>query len=222
MNDVWAGRRKRRNQAVGKRNVAVVLYLQAALCRCSQPLSGFSARCVEDEQLLNCIVQANPNAKFMYVVDTRPRVSQRYLIFFLGIHLKLMNWKWNDCRSMPWPIAQLAKATRTRISTRISNSSFAVLKTSTWCAAVCQSCWKRASWRLRPWVPSLTDYIRVVGCATSIPFWKRRWRWRVVCSKVSMFLSTALTVRFPVLLDHSIPSFFSFFIIIHLCVYVYV
>lgn len=48
---------------------------QAALCRCSQPLSGFSARCVEDEQLLNGIVQANPNAKFMYVVDTRPRVS---------------------------------------------------------------------------------------------------------------------------------------------------
>lgn len=55
--------------------------LQAALCRCSQPLSGFSARCVEDEQLLNGIVQSNPNAKFMYVVDTRPRVN--YLILHL-------------------------------------------------------------------------------------------------------------------------------------------
>jgi myotubularin-related protein 6/7/8 len=52
---------------------------KAALCRCSQPLSGFSARCVEDEQLLNGIVQANPNAKFMYVVDTRPRVSRLFM-----------------------------------------------------------------------------------------------------------------------------------------------
>lgn len=61
-----------------KGRLPVLTYLhknQAALCRCSQPLSGFSARCVEDEQLLNCIVQANPNAKFMYVVDTRPRIN---------------------------------------------------------------------------------------------------------------------------------------------------
>jgi myotubularin-related protein 6/7/8 len=50
--------------------------LQAAICRCSQPLSGFSARCLEDEQMLNCILRSNPNAKFMYVVDTRPRVRQ--------------------------------------------------------------------------------------------------------------------------------------------------
>ena len=66
----------RRHEAKEGRNVTLgMCRLQAALCRCSQPLSGFSARCVEDEQLLNCIVQANPNAKFMYVVDTRPRVS---------------------------------------------------------------------------------------------------------------------------------------------------
>uniref|UniRef100_A0A0P5Q1A2 phosphatidylinositol-3,5-bisphosphate 3-phosphatase n=1 Tax=Daphnia magna TaxID=35525 RepID=A0A0P5Q1A2_9CRUS len=61
-----------------KGRLPVLTYLhknQAALCRCSQPLSGFSARCVEDEQLLNGIVQANPNAKFMYVVDTRPRIN---------------------------------------------------------------------------------------------------------------------------------------------------
>ena len=63
-----------------KGRLPVLTYLhknQAALCRCSQPLSGFSARCVEDEQLMNCIVQTNPNSKFMYVVDTRPRVSGR-------------------------------------------------------------------------------------------------------------------------------------------------
>ncbi|XP_064482258.1 myotubularin-related protein 6-like isoform X1 [Ornithodoros turicata] len=48
---------------------------RAAICRCSQPLSGFSARCVEDEQLLNCVLRANPASKFMYVVDTRPRIN---------------------------------------------------------------------------------------------------------------------------------------------------
>ncbi|GIY09708.1 myotubularin-related protein 8 [Caerostris extrusa] len=47
----------------------------AALCRCSQPLSGFSARCVEDEQLLNCILKSSPNSDFMYVVDTRPKIN---------------------------------------------------------------------------------------------------------------------------------------------------
>lgn len=48
---------------------------QAAICRCSQPLSGFSARCLEDEQMLDCILKTNPNASYMYVVDTRPKVS---------------------------------------------------------------------------------------------------------------------------------------------------
>ncbi|XP_055935036.1 myotubularin-related protein 6-like isoform X3 [Argiope bruennichi] len=47
----------------------------AAICRCSQPLSGFSARCVEDEQLLNCILKSSPNSDFMYVVDTRPKIN---------------------------------------------------------------------------------------------------------------------------------------------------
>ncbi|KAG8233295.1 hypothetical protein J437_LFUL012230 [Ladona fulva] len=48
---------------------------KAAICRCSQPLSGFSARCLEDEQMLNCVLQTNPNSKFMYVVDTRPKIN---------------------------------------------------------------------------------------------------------------------------------------------------
>ena len=47
---------------------------QAALCRSSQPLSGFSARCEEDEQLLDCILRSNPNTSHMIVVDTRPKV----------------------------------------------------------------------------------------------------------------------------------------------------
>ncbi|XP_046880718.1 myotubularin-related protein 7a [Hypomesus transpacificus] len=47
----------------------------AAICRSSQPLSGFSARCVEDEQMLEAIVRSNPRSDFMYVVDTRPRLN---------------------------------------------------------------------------------------------------------------------------------------------------
>lgn len=51
---------------------------KAAICRCSQPLSGFSARCLEDEIMLNCVLGTNPNSSFMYVVDTRPKVSIIY------------------------------------------------------------------------------------------------------------------------------------------------
>ncbi|XP_043560781.1 myotubularin-related protein 8 [Chiloscyllium plagiosum] len=47
----------------------------AAICRCSQPLSGFSARCMEDEQMLQAISKANPGSPFMYVVDTRPKLN---------------------------------------------------------------------------------------------------------------------------------------------------
>ncbi|CAL8306375.1 unnamed protein product [Arctogadus glacialis] len=48
---------------------------QAAICRSSQPLSGFSARCLEDEQLLEAIRRSNPRSDFMYVVDTRPKLN---------------------------------------------------------------------------------------------------------------------------------------------------
>ncbi|XP_040179891.1 myotubularin-related protein 8 [Rana temporaria] len=47
----------------------------AAICRCSQPLSGFSTRCVEDEKMLDIISKANPASPFMYVVDTRPKLN---------------------------------------------------------------------------------------------------------------------------------------------------
>ncbi|XP_054707043.1 myotubularin-related protein 6-like [Uloborus diversus] len=47
----------------------------AAICRCSQPLSGFSARCPEDERLLDCILKSSPNGEYMYVVDTRPKIN---------------------------------------------------------------------------------------------------------------------------------------------------
>lgn len=60
-----------------KARLPVLTYLhsnQASICRCSQPLSGFSARCLEDEQMLEAIRKTNPNSNFMYVVDTRPRV----------------------------------------------------------------------------------------------------------------------------------------------------
>lgn len=54
---------------------AVLLSPQASICRSSQPLSGFSARCLEDEQMLQAIRKANPGSDFIYVVDTRPKVS---------------------------------------------------------------------------------------------------------------------------------------------------
>lgn len=47
----------------------------AAICRSSQPLSGFSARCLEDEQMLGAVLRSNPRSDFMYVVDTRPKLN---------------------------------------------------------------------------------------------------------------------------------------------------
>ncbi|XP_063807756.1 myotubularin-related protein 6 isoform X2 [Pseudophryne corroboree] len=48
---------------------------QAAICRCSQPLSGFSARCLEDEHMLQFVSKANPVCHSMYVMDTRPKLN---------------------------------------------------------------------------------------------------------------------------------------------------
>ncbi|KAM9850121.1 LOW QUALITY PROTEIN: myotubularin-related protein 7a [Aulostomus maculatus] len=47
----------------------------AAICRSSQPLSGFSARWLKDEQMLEAILRSNPHSDFIYVVDTRPKFS---------------------------------------------------------------------------------------------------------------------------------------------------
>ncbi|XP_030622027.1 myotubularin-related protein 7a [Chanos chanos] len=47
----------------------------AAVCRSSQPLSGFSARCLEDEHMLEAVMKSNPGSRFMYVVDTRPKMN---------------------------------------------------------------------------------------------------------------------------------------------------
>ncbi|XP_033123580.1 myotubularin-related protein 6-like [Anneissia japonica] len=47
----------------------------ATITRCSQPLAGFSARCLEDEQMLQAILKSNPKSTFMYVVDTRPKIN---------------------------------------------------------------------------------------------------------------------------------------------------
>ncbi|XP_062507108.1 myotubularin-related protein 6-like [Corticium candelabrum] len=48
---------------------------QAALCRCSQTLSGMVKRSSDDETYLETIARANPNKGYMYVVDTRPRIN---------------------------------------------------------------------------------------------------------------------------------------------------
>ncbi|KAK5900146.1 hypothetical protein CesoFtcFv8_009549 [Champsocephalus esox] len=47
----------------------------AAVCRCSQPLSGFSGRCQEDEAMLQALMRANPGSDYIYVVDTRPKLN---------------------------------------------------------------------------------------------------------------------------------------------------
>ncbi|KAM4584926.1 phosphatidylinositol-3-phosphate phosphatase MTMR7-like isoform 1-T1 [Odontesthes bonariensis] len=47
----------------------------AAVCRCSQPLSGFSGRCQEDEVMLQAVMKSNPGSDFIYVVDTRPKLN---------------------------------------------------------------------------------------------------------------------------------------------------
>ncbi|XP_023380788.1 myotubularin-related protein 8 isoform X3 [Pteropus vampyrus] len=62
-----------------KERMPVLSYLykenNAAICRCSQPLSGFYTRCVDDELLLEAISRTNPGSQFMYVVDTRPKLN---------------------------------------------------------------------------------------------------------------------------------------------------
>ncbi|KAG5285763.1 hypothetical protein AALO_G00007180 [Alosa alosa] len=47
----------------------------ASICRSSQPLSGFSARSTEDEQMIQAIMKSNPASELMYVVDTRPKLN---------------------------------------------------------------------------------------------------------------------------------------------------
>ncbi|XP_061535899.1 myotubularin-related protein 7b isoform X2 [Phycodurus eques] len=47
----------------------------AAVCRCSQPLSGFSGRCQEDELMLQAVMKSNPGSAYIYVVDTRPKLN---------------------------------------------------------------------------------------------------------------------------------------------------
>ncbi|KAI1299333.1 Myotubularin-related protein 6 [Halotydeus destructor] len=60
----------------GRLPVLAYLYQNgASICRCSQPLSGFSARCDEDEMLLDCILSTKEKAKVLYVVDTRPKIN---------------------------------------------------------------------------------------------------------------------------------------------------
>ncbi|TPP59155.1 Myotubularin protein 6 [Fasciola gigantica] len=48
---------------------------KSALCRSSQPLAGFSSKCMEDQFLLEAIRLANPSCSVLYVVDTRPALN---------------------------------------------------------------------------------------------------------------------------------------------------
>lgn len=64
-------------RSIGRLPVLSYLYSnEAAICRCSQPLSGFNNRSLEDEQLLEKITSVNPNGRReLYIVDTRPRIN---------------------------------------------------------------------------------------------------------------------------------------------------
>jgi len=64
-------------RSIGRLPVLSYLYKNlAAVCRCSQPLSGFNNRSLEDEQLLQHIISANPKSKGeLYIVDTRPKIN---------------------------------------------------------------------------------------------------------------------------------------------------
>lgn len=127
-----------------------LIIMQAVICRCSQPLSGFSARCVEDEQLLNCILQSNPNCNFMYVVDTRPMVSCRFhfskvksnassfklLVMLFALCLELNIVRVHFSRLMLWLTERLVKDMKIKTSMKISNFNFSELKTYTLCVGV--------------------------------------------------------------------------------------
>ncbi|XP_029852722.1 myotubularin-related protein 8 isoform X4 [Aquila chrysaetos chrysaetos] len=77
--------------------IPVLSYLykenNAAICRCSQPLSGFSARCLEDEQMLQAIREANPGSPFMWLYFICACMSVKsfgILLLFLYHHLNAM------------------------------------------------------------------------------------------------------------------------------------
>jgi len=65
-----------------KGRLPVLTYLHsstgAALLRCSQPLSGIKGRSPEDERYITCVQQSNPSSKFLYIVDTRPKINAMY------------------------------------------------------------------------------------------------------------------------------------------------
>lgn len=58
---------------------------KSALCRSSQPLVGLRGRSTEDERMIQCIVEANPNADVMYMIDTRPKVRLHSVLLDLSM-----------------------------------------------------------------------------------------------------------------------------------------
>jgi myotubularin-related protein 6/7/8 len=111
---------------------------QAVICRCSQPLSGFSQRSPQDEQLMQGILDANPNVpangsrKCLYVVDTRPKVSHDSTNESIAFNFaSLISLVFSlPFRSMQWPIERPEKVTKMKTFTKISNLIFLESKTS--------------------------------------------------------------------------------------------
>ena len=56
----------------------------AAIVRCAQPMSGFNSRSIEDEAYVDLIRRSKPRPNdFMYIVDTRPMVSDVITVFVM-------------------------------------------------------------------------------------------------------------------------------------------
>lgn len=116
---------------------------KASISRCSQPLSGFSARCLEDENMLQEIRKTNPNSSILYVVDTRPRV--RKLLSLGKFNFICITFLFSFLRSTRWQIEPPEKATRTNCSTKTQNSIFLASKIFTRCVRVFKSSSKHAN-----------------------------------------------------------------------------
>ncbi|PAV93073.1 hypothetical protein WR25_23716 [Diploscapter pachys] len=62
----------------------------AVICRCAQPLTGFSARNVEDEKLMELIGKASGTGEVLYMIDTRPKVRKTKLTFIHSMNFFLL------------------------------------------------------------------------------------------------------------------------------------
>ena len=103
-----------------------VYLLQSSLCRSSQPLAGLLGRSPEDEQMIQCVLKASPNAETLHVMDTRPRV-----IISLHTHSDVYGGLHVLYSSMLWPTGRQGRGTRQPVTTPTQTISSTTFRTST-------------------------------------------------------------------------------------------